>query len=459
MGPHGLTVAYFIKVNILLATYSYYPYNWGGTEVYVSGLAAYLQQQGHQVTIIAAMPKRAFEEHPVFFEDSNLKAVTYSFDEVKVIGVLLKGSTTADIYSKFRKEWVQSWSTLLTSSERGKWDVLHLHANTAAIGHSLLKAARVHSDGIKIIASYHVPVSCVKGTLLFANSMRECAVKPSVNTCTACCISSQQNLPYQITAVATAAMPLLRFEKLPVALRIKYLVKQFIAAFTAFDEDIDLWHVFSDQINGILQLNGVKRKKICLVRHGVHPDFFESNQEMLEERKHQQKIIFLYAGRFDKVKGFTTLLKAWCSLPEIKERELWVVGDKQTNDAAIEKWMEVSSRRKDICWLGAKSQQELSRVMKKVHCTIIPSEWVEIGPLVFHEAIAAGSDVIASGIGGCKELAGLYYKKAGLFEPGNSAALSGSILNFKYSSISLSPLLQASNYQLVATSYSQLVAL
>ncbi len=59
--------------------------------------------------------------------------------------------------------------------------------------------------------------------------------------------------------------------------------------------------------------------------------------------------------------------------------------------------------------MGPKTQLELLDIYRQVHCVIIPSEWFEIGPLVFHEAISAQCNIIASDIGGCAEL-GNYYK-------------------------------------------------
>ena len=95
--------------------------------------------------------------------------------------------------------------------------------------------------------------------------------------------------------------------------------------------------------------------------------------------------------------------------------------------------------------------------MQYVHCTIIPSEWVEIGPLVFHEAISKGSDVIAADIGGCKVLAELYSAKSNLFTAGNIESLQYAIGNFKYSGITLPIITQSENYKMVESQYRQMV--
>ena len=440
-------------MKILLATYSYYPYNYGGTEVYVSGLASFLSKQGHSITIIASMPPKAFEDHPVFYEDKQLKTLKYNNDGIEIIGVVLNNQTTEEIYTKFRSLWVESWMGVLKKNKNEFWDVLHIHANTSAIGRSLIQAAKTHSKSIQIIASYHLPISCVKGTLLFANTMKICTVKPSITVCTACCISTKIGLPIQVTKILAALMPQLAEERWPTPIRLKFLIKRFIHSFNSFDNEVNLWHVFSQQMKAVLEINGVSKKKISLFRHGVKPVFLKNSLASVLLRKEQQVKVFLFAARFDKVKGFATLMKAWCSLMETSGRELWMVGEKQSDDEEITNSMASATYRKDIKWLGIKTQEELAIIMGKVHCTIIPSEWIEIGPLVFHEAIAAGSDVIASDIGGCRELVLQYNNKSSMFVTANVQSLKEKIIEFKFSGKTDEPQTQLQNYEAVLQSY------
>ncbi|HRD43196.1 MAG TPA: glycosyltransferase, partial [Ferruginibacter sp.] len=134
-----------------------------------------------------------------------------------------------------------------------------------------------------------------------------------------------------------------------------------------------------------------------------------------------------------------------------------IAGQNQIGEQAIENLLQQFSQRQDVEMVGTLSQQELAMLMKRVHCTIIPSEWIEIGPLVFHEAIAAGSDVIASDIGGCKELSEKYFKKSKSFNVGNSASLKKTIENFTYSSAKMQTTTQLDNYNAVELSYNHLL--
>ena len=399
------------------------------------------------------MAPQAFIDYPVFYEDDQLKSVQYFFEEIMVIGVLLKDASKTEIYSKFRTDWISSWLKLLQKLPVKYWDVLHIHANTPAIGKSLVKACKLYSERIVIMASYHIPTSCVKGTLLYGSNNTACKVKPSVEICTACSISGKTRWPLNIAKGFSSHLPIIQSDKWPTSVRLKFLVSEFINGFKSFDADIDVWQVFSTQIKNVLLLNNVPSKKIVQLRHGVNEVFSYDNARSYQYRMEQQRNVFLYVGRLTKFKGFNTLLKSWMSLPENNSKVLWVVGENQAAEPVIEKYIEQAVNRKDIKWIGKLPQEKIADVMQQAHCIIIPSEWVEIGPLVFHEGIAAGCDVITTGIGGCLELANLYSKKSHLYEPGNVGQLSKLITNFSYSGITEIPITQTVNYKKVLQLY------
>ena len=444
-------------MNILLPTYSYFPYNFGGTEVYVAGLARYLFSQGHSVTIIAGTSPKAFIDHEIFFEDAQIKTVRYKVDDITVIGVIMKDSTTSEIYRKYRPQADISWSLVFARLSSQKWDILHFNAYTSAIGQNILYAIKKHSATVKVFFSYHLPVSCIKNTLLYSNLKEACTVKPSVNICTACYLAGRQNISVGITKPLVQLIPVLNNEKLPFFFNLKYLVQVSINAFQELISAVDKWFVFSEQIDKILLLNGVKQDNIFALRHGVDNVFSDNFPGISKMNKNTNQLIFLYVGRFEKIKGFDTLLKSWCGLKEEQQRKLEIIGEMQTENTDIKKLIEIASHRKDIIWHGKKTQKEIASIMEYTHCTIIPSQWIEIGPLVFHEAISKGNDVIAADIGGCKSLAELYSKKSTLFRTGNIKSLQQAIIDFKYSHVKLPVITQIENYRMVEKVYQQIV--
>jgi glycosyltransferase involved in cell wall biosynthesis len=440
-------------MKILLATYNYYPYNWGGSEVYIAGLARYLQQQENELCIIAATP---CEEHPLFYEDENLEAISYVYNQVPVVGVNLRNTNTKEIYSKSNPSWTKSYENLLQKIAGDKWDVFHMHAFTPAIGLSLLHAVRLTSPKVKVIFSYHVPISCSKATLLFGNELKACTVTPTTSICTACMISERGNMPIKLTRFLTMALPVVHYEKLPTIIKLKYLVSEHIKAFKELAAIVNEWQVFSEQIKKILNLNNIASFRIKLLKHGVNTVFLTTGETHLKTETYPT--VFVYAGRFEKFKGFYTLLNAWCSLAETSDRELWLIGNFQTITEDENVLLSAAKRRKDILWKGKLEQKEMADLLLEAHCIIVPSECVEIGPLVFHEGVAAGCDVIASDIGGCRELAKSYAAKSTLFETGNSKQLAEAIIHFKYSGLEANCISQIENYEQVYRSYRALCA-
>ena len=93
---------------ILLATYSYYPYHWGGSEVYVRGLAKRLVAEGYNVRVLAGMPKEALENCQIIHKDDYLQIGIYEHEGIEIIGCVLD-PTTEEIYSRYNLNWKKSW--------------------------------------------------------------------------------------------------------------------------------------------------------------------------------------------------------------------------------------------------------------------------------------------------------------------------------------------------------------
>lgn len=443
-----------MPMNILLPTYSYYPYNFGGTEVYVSGLAAALIAAGHKVTIICATATQAFDDHGVFFEDDHIQATSYIQDGAVVIGAVLKQVKQEQLYFFENGAVRRSWEKIFDGSGSLHWDIIHFHAYTSLINLNIFEAAKKQGNHIKLLFSYHLPASCLKRTLLFANTFTDCQVKPQADVCSACYLSDRFNMPYKLSKAFVNVLPQTGNKQLPFIFRMKKLFGGGIASFQNLIRNCDHWFVFSKQIAETLLLNGVDVNRIEELQHGVAPMFLQTPAG--NKRTGQQKI-FLYAGRFDHLKGIGTLLKSWCSLEMSGERKLIIAGEGEQNDKRLAKSFELAKKRNDIEWIGKKSQRELVQVMDSAHCVIIPSEWVEIGPLIFHEAISRGCDVITSDIGGGKILAAHYSKKSSLFRAGDYRQLAKRILGFSYSNAVYGVPQNNENYRSVLAAYQRLL--
>ena len=106
----------------------------------------------------------------------------------------------------------------------------------------------------------------------------------------------------------------------------------------------------------------------------------------------------LFAGRLTVEKGAATLLRAWRmhDLPECI-----IVGDgplrTELEDAA-------RASRLNVRFLGARPRAEVLDLMRNAAAVLIPSICYEGLPMVFLEAMASGTPVVCSAIGGLTEL-------------------------------------------------------
>ena len=124
----------------------------------------------------------------------------------------------------------------------------------------------------------------------------------------------------------------------------------------------------------------------------------------------------IFVGRLSSEKGVETLLNAWRELGNTLK--LKIVGD----GPLAPRIKQVAQGNSNIEWLGSKSAREVYALMRNATCLIFPSEWYETFGLVVIEALAHGTPVIASRIGGVAEI--VEHAKTGLlFMPGDQRDL------------------------------------
>ncbi len=126
------------------------------------------------------------------------------------------------------------------------------------------------------------------------------------------------------------------------------------------------------------------------------------------------KKMILYVGRFDERKGIETLVRACAQLPEaLKDQlndqwQLYLVGGSRKNGVDNEEEQRIRGLVTELgldavtTFTGAIAQSELPAYYAAADMCVIPSYYEPFG-LVAIEAMAAGTPVIASQVGGLQE--------------------------------------------------------
>ena len=138
--------------------------------------------------------------------------------------------------------------------------------------------------------------------------------------------------------------------------------------------------------------------------------------------------IFFYVGRLTSLKGADDLLKAVISLYEAGEQEfrLEIIGGGASEGfmAELERLSgKVPGRM--VRFLGWKGGDDLRAAVREAGCIIVPSHQ-ENAPMVIAEAMAMGKVVIASDVGGIREMVS-DGENGFLFTPGDIAGLANCI--------------------------------
>jgi glycosyltransferase involved in cell wall biosynthesis len=383
--------------NYLLATYNFFPFAGGGSEVYVLNQARYLKSKGCYIKIFAAVPLDHGKE--VIFQNNQIEICEYEHEGFSVWGLsLIQKTSRKSIYSKHVKGYTGSIQKFFQEHD-SKFTNLEMHGFTAAIGINLIEAFREEFSNSFIRYYNHTAINCPKGTLL--KDGKECAIVPSVAICSNC-LQNEYKDSY-IDRTISKLLKNIQIKYFPAKWSRQSLVRCSINSFLSLSLACNEIIVFSGGMYNRLVDTGVPKNKMRIIRHGVNETFLISKSSSPPIKS---VLNFGYVGRFDEIKGFDTLALAWLNLPENPNvRTLFIAGKTIENENLLIRKLKL---RSDVIFEGYVDQQKLIQFLDNVQFLIVPSLCFETGPLVIHEAVSRGCKIIGSNIGGVKELCELY---------------------------------------------------
>jgi glycosyltransferase involved in cell wall biosynthesis len=415
-------------LRILLSTYNYYPANKGGTEVYVSQLIARAKTLGHEIGIVAAadpwvVTEKGVEITPLLSAE-DFTAFTYKWEGTPVLGISLVEKDMLTVHQKWAARWQAAIAQALEQTGWQKPDMLWMHGLNGVSGLSLLKALQQWQPSLPVYIWLHTPFSCFKGTLLRPD-IKLCTVLPGTITCSNCFLAGR--IPAGGMVVGLLDMlPGFMQSLLPQKVRkLPNYVAAHLNVMAELEKAAHGWFCFTETMRPHLLKTGLTASKIHFIPHGIDTDVFHASG-----RTTAAHVRFLYSGRWQTVKGFDILARAWLQLPDMpKIRRLAIAGTPPVEglEKKLIPLVKALEKRKDTDWLGHLPPAALAETYRSSDVVLIPSKWVETGPLVFHEAAASGCYVVASDIGGNTSLAALYPAASILVKPASAAALKKAI--------------------------------
>jgi glycosyltransferase involved in cell wall biosynthesis len=384
-------------IRVLQASAWYPPQHFGGTEVYVSGLVRELRQQSVSSSIVKPSVSDMDDAHE--FEGSVVR--TYSVND---------HPSRAELRGDMPHKGFRRFQELLLEENP---DVYHQHSWTRGLGYAHLHAAR--AIGLKTVLSVHVPSPiCLRGTMMrFGNEACDGRIDPPA--CGACWAHSRgapKSIARVLGALPVSDMFLGRLpefgpsNRLLTALSARALGDRRREEFGRMIADADRVVAVCGWLFDALRENGVPSEKLVLNRHGVDGDFALQVAGKTKERAADGQFRLLYLGRWDRVKGIDIVVRAVRKISKDVPLTLCIHGVDQNVEERNYK-QEVAllaGRDPRITIEPAVPREHLARTLAEADALVVPSQWLETGPLVVLEAKAAGVPIIGSRLGGIAEL-------------------------------------------------------
>ena len=364
-----------------------FPIVTGGTELFIQELINCQLKDCNQFEIIWAShksPHKSKDHYP----EATLKKYQ------RLLPAIVHGSRIERFSSKAGK--ISGFISLL---EEFKPDVVHLHSFSARCG--INHAQAVKKFGAKLVFTLHAPICSCMGNLLYAND-QVCNGILKDSRCTyfrlkslgiprfiSLLISIQNGWPFKYSNKK-------KFCKLCTSRQLTSALHNSWIELTDLADDI---HVLANWSKNMLLKQGVPQEKIHLIRTAGPEKLPPKHRLPMDDGV----LRLVYWGRCNPEKGIHLLVDAICSLPKNTPIKLDFYGPYWDSDYAKKLISRIQGDNR-FGLLGKISKNKLLPILQNYDLAVIPSIWMETGPLTVLEAFAAGLPVAGSNLGGIREL-------------------------------------------------------
>ncbi len=327
----------------------------GGTETYYFGLQELLKKRGHHVICFAMEDEKNI---PCEQSDYFVKNVEFNGD-VSLINKVTSGFKM--LYSFEAKKKL----TQLLKDE--KPDVIHINLFHRHLTISILDA--IKKSGIPCVFTMH-DLNCIcPNHIMLDNEGKICDL----------CINNKFISCAKKKCVKCSAM------------------KSYLAAFEAYTykksdayNKIDLFITPSYFYKQLLIKAGITKAPI---KH--FKNFLPSSTEY---KVYDAESYILFYGRLSVEKGVITLLKAMKNI----DYQLYIVGTGPQEDE-IKAFAKDKNLLDKVCFKGFQTGESLKNFVRHAKCVVVPSEWYEASGYTASEAMACGTPIVVTDIGGLPE--------------------------------------------------------
>ena len=363
-------------MKILMVNKFLYPN--GGSETYMLNLSEYLKKSGNEVEF--------------FGMDSKERCVSNRIncytDNVDLRQAGLKDMLAYSIKSVYSSEAAKKIGKVIDAF---KPDVVHLNNINFQLTPSIIYEIKKHN--IPIVQTVHdVQIACPNHMMYIEHTQSICQK----------CLSGKY-----INCVKNKCIHNSTLKSISAAVESYYYHKR-----NTYNL-VDLYICPSKFMANAIENGGVEKKRITVL-----PNYCEK-QDFSKLTENNKKYV-LYFGRLSVEKGIKTLVECAKHLPDIN----FIFAGTGPLEHECDGIANISA-------VGFKSGNELKSLIANASFTVCPSEWYENCPMSIIESLSLATPVVASDLGGSKEL--IKENITGLiFEAGNVEKLTQTVSSLYY---------------------------
>ncbi len=364
-----------------------------GTEIVADDLARLWSELGHRVVRAgpagADVPLEAWTEGPVRIaplppSPPLTRMATFERRSPSVPGLdRLVAETAPDV-------------AMIVGFSPGTIDLAHLE----------VLAAR----GVPMALWHHVPgVTCLQFGLRYKNRA-PCDGEVLVQRCTACRLGAGGAPEWTAEVASRIEIPGMTSAppgKLGHMLSGRLLTRRFAESVQALRRHFGHVYVGANWVRDVLMRNGFAATQISLVRPGLREDLAKALQRGagLGAPSPSPTLRLANWGRLDDTKGVDTLIRAVQRLEGVDLR-VGIAGGGTPGSGYADFLKSLAGGDPRIAFLGRLGPAAMSELLTDSDAAVLPSTWLETGPLTVFEAHAARLPILGSAVGGIGEVCG-----------------------------------------------------
>ncbi|CAD72665.1 MAG TPA: LPS biosynthesis protein RfbU [Rhodopirellula baltica] len=279
-------------------------------------------------------------------------------------------------------------------------DVVHFHDQND--GASLSHLRMVKDRGLPAVLTFHSPGQICPHHDLLRWGTTPCDGELRVRRCTACRMSASGLNPVLGNLIGLVEWPAPDPESTSIASRLlnaRKMTRWFRDSVIEFGELSDAVVVLARWCEDIWLRNGLERSKLFLVPSGGRSERPRDPSPKFPERS---TLVVGFAGRCESIKGIHVLVDAIQRLPPEFMIEVRLYGGGWDSDYGRALLDRIANDSRFVKPRIVPNDQ-LGIEFAKLDVAVVPSIWLETGPLTLFDAFAAGTPVIGSNLGGIAE--------------------------------------------------------